>query len=199
MNTASTEAPSSLSHSLEKRLEANPFSPSFSRLASIYLGKDRTQEARTLCEKGITQYPQYATAHLLLGQCYLRLRKLSDARREFSETLNLQPQCEVAQMLLRETVLASATGSANEGAIVEDRIQTTAQQVVSEEHEIIRGAAAEEIATSTLAEIYASQGAYQEAIRTYTLLVRRRPREREHFERRIRELEEIWRSLTPPS
>jgi hypothetical protein len=123
---------------------------------------------------------------------------LTDARREFIETLNLQPQCEVAQMLLRETLLASAAGSTNEVAIVEDRIQTTAQQVASEEHQIIREIAAEEIATSTLAEIYASQGAYHEAIRTYTLLVHRRPQEREHFERRIRELEEIWRSLTPP-
>jgi tetratricopeptide (TPR) repeat protein len=199
MNTASTEVPSSLSQFLEKRLEANPFSPSFSHLASIYLGEDRPQEARTLCEKGITQYPLYATGHLVLGQCYLRLRKFGDARREFSETLNLQPQCEVARMSLRETVLASAAGSAIEAATAEDRIQASPWQPMHEEHEVISWAAADEIVTSTLAEIYASQGAYQEAIRTYTLLARRRPQEREHFERRIRELEEIWRSLRPPS
>lgn len=52
-----------------------------------------------------------------------------------------------------------------------------------------------EIVTPTLAEIYATQGAYREAIRTYSLLLDRRPEERERFEQRIRELEEKWRTL----
>jgi tetratricopeptide (TPR) repeat protein len=199
MNTVSIEGPSSLVQSLEKRLGANPFSPSFCHLASIYLDNNRSQEARALCEKGLTQYPGYATAHLVLGRCYLYLRRFGDARREFSETLSLQPRCEVARTLLRETVLASADGSAIEAATVDDQTQASPRQLMYEEREAISGAAAGEIVTSTLAEIYASQGAYREAIRTYTLLVARTPEERAQFERRIRELEEIWKSLTPPS
>jgi len=199
MNTASVEASPFLIQSLEKRMAANPFSPSVTRLASLYLGENRLEEARILCEEGIARYPDYATAHLVLGQCYLGLQRISDARREFSEALNLQPQCEVARTLLREATLTSTTDLAVETAAAEDQVQASPRQSAYEDHQIVSGATADEIVTPTLAEIYATQGAYQEAIRTYTLLARRKPEERERFERRIRELEEMWRSLTPPS
>jgi tetratricopeptide (TPR) repeat protein len=199
MKAASADATSLLIQSLEKRMVVNPFSPSFSRLASLYLSGNRLEEARILCEKGVAHYPRYATAHLVLGHCYLRLQRFSDARREFKEALNLQPRCETARTLLQEMILRSTTDSTIETAAVEDQVQASPGEPLDEKFQPISGAAADEIVTATLAEIYATQGAYQEAIRTYALLVRRRPQEREHFERRIRELEEIWRSVTPPN
>jgi tetratricopeptide (TPR) repeat protein len=187
MNTASSETTPFLIQSLEKRRAANPFSPSVARLASLYLDEGRLEEARVLCEEGIARYPDYATVHLVLGQSYLGLQRMSDARREFREALNLQPQCVLAQTLLQEIPATVTTNLATETVVAEDWVQVSPEQ------------AADGIVTPTLAEIYADQGAYQEAIRTYKLLVRRKPEEREHFEQRIRELEEIWRSLTPPS
>jgi hypothetical protein len=112
---------------------------------------------------------------------------MSDARREFCEALNLQPQCELARTLLREMTPIVTVDLPMETAVAEDWVQASPKH------------SAEEIVTPTLAEIYADQGAYQEAIRTYKLLVSRKPEERAHFEQRIHELEEIWRSLTPPS
>jgi len=50
------------------------------------------------------------------------------------------------------------------------------------------------IISRTLAEIYASQGAIQEAIETYRLLIERIPAKREEFGGRLRELEERLRS-----
>jgi len=47
------------------------------------------------------------------------------------------------------------------------------------------------IVTRTLAEIYASQGAYNEALQTYRLLLKQKPEQRVIIEKRIRELEEI--------
>lgn len=187
MNTASSETALSLIQSLETRMVANPFSPSVARLASLYLDEDRFEDARVLCEEGIARYPDYATAHLVLGQCYLGLQRMSDARREFCEALNLQPQCELARTLLREMTPTTTVDLPMETAVAEDSVQ------VSPKH------SADEIVTPTLAEIYADQGAYQEAIRTYKLLVHRKPEERERFGQRIRQLEEIWRLLTPPS
>lgn len=187
MSTPSVETSSSLIQSLEKRLAANPLSPSVSRLASLYLRGGRLEEARVLCEKGIARYPDYATAHLVLGQCYLSLQRMSDARMEFNEALRLQPQCELARTLLREISATAAADDALETVAAGDWVQSSSSQ------------SADEIVTPTLAEIYAAQGAYQEAIRTYKLLMYRKPQERERFEQRIRVLEEIWRSVTPPS
>jgi tetratricopeptide (TPR) repeat protein len=187
MNTASSETALFLIQSLEKRMATNPFSPSVARLASLYLDEGRLEDARVLCEEGIARYPDYATAHLVLGQCYLGLQRMSDARREFREALNLQPQCELAWTLLREMTPTATTDLPTETAVAEDWVQACPKH------------SADEIVTPTLAEIYADQGAYQEAIRTYKLLVGRKPQERERFEQRIHQLEEIWRSLTPPS
>jgi tetratricopeptide (TPR) repeat protein len=183
MDTALVDSPVTLIESLEKRLASNPLSPAFARLASLYLDAGRLDEAHDLCEKGIAYYPEYATAHLLLGQCHLRMQRLDEAKKEFSETLVLQPKCETVRTLFQSTTVA------------EEQSQTSSGEPVYEEEQ--RSPLGNEIVTPTLAEIYVAQGAYREAIRTYTQLVDRRPGEKERFEQRIRELEEIWRSLTP--
>jgi tetratricopeptide (TPR) repeat protein len=54
-------------------------------------------------------------------------------------------------------------------------------------------AGANKIVTATLAEIYANQGEYKEAIEAYKKLVEHRPQEAERFERRIVQLEELAR------
>ena len=186
MSIASAERTPSLIQALEKRLAANRFSPSVARLARLYLDEGRLEDARALCEEGTARYPDYATAHLVLGQCYLGLQRMGDAWREFREALSLQPQCELARTLLREITPSARADLPTEAAVTGDLVQ------VSLKHSV------DEIVTPTLAEIYANQGAYQEAIRTYKLLLHRKPEKREHFEQRIRQLEEIWRSLTPP-
>lgn len=52
------------------------------------------------------------------------------------------------------------------------------------------------IVTVTLAEIYAAQGEYREAVEAYRILAERRPEDAEGFYRRIRELEALAASAT---
>ncbi len=52
------------------------------------------------------------------------------------------------------------------------------------------------IVTVTLAEIYAAQGEYGEAVRAYRTLLERRPEEAEGFQKRIQELEALAASVT---
>jgi tetratricopeptide (TPR) repeat protein len=213
MTIAPAESSAAEIENLEKRLRSNPLSPVFARLASLYLSANRAEEARELCEKGITRYPAYATAHLVLSKCYFQLARLSDAKRELSMTLNLQPRCEIARTVLRETMLRSAAEMGKETTVVDQGNQAGLEQAVGEagvstllrgasigaEEEFSTAGVSDEIVTPTLAEIYASQGAYREAIRTYLLLARRKPAEKKQFEQRIRELEEKWRALVAPS
>ena len=49
------------------------------------------------------------------------------------------------------------------------------------------------IVTATLAEIYATQGEYKEAIEAYKKLVSQRPIEAERYVKRITQLEELSR------
>lgn len=55
----------------------------------------------------------------------------------------------------------------------------------------------EKIVTVTLAEIYATQGEYREAIDAYRVLKTRRPAEAGRFDERIRELEELAEKEKP--
>ena len=51
--------------------------------------------------------------------------------------------------------------------------------------------------TPTLAEIYAKQGWYDDAIKAYKTLARTKPAERERFEKRVQELEELKKQQQP--
>jgi tetratricopeptide (TPR) repeat protein len=52
------------------------------------------------------------------------------------------------------------------------------------------------IVTVTLAEIYAAQGEYREAVEAYRVLMERRPEDAEGFQKRIRELEILAAAAT---
>ncbi len=194
------------------KLASNPSSPLFVRLASLYLDGNKVESALNLCESGVTRYPEYATAHLVLAKCYLRLQRFGDAKRELQRTLNLQPRCGVAEELVQEIRAHEQSGAMGERErSIEEEASTPAAEYkdtpssVSVEDDIlavesfIGDQTSVEIATPTLAEIYASQGAFREAIRTYRVLAARKPEEKERFEGRIKELKERWRSVGPPS
>jgi tetratricopeptide (TPR) repeat protein len=56
------------------------------------------------------------------------------------------------------------------------------------------GTGGNRLVTATLAEIYASQGAYEEAIAAYRKLAVQQPGSAERYEKRLHELEELQRS-----
>jgi len=70
-------------------------------------------------------------------------------------------------------------------------------EVETETEETDRTTSAPRFVTETLAEIYASQGEYREAIEAYSQLIERRPSEAERYRKRMRELEERAASEKP--
>ncbi len=67
----------------------------------------------------------------------------------------------------------------------------------AETEETDRAQGAPRFVTETLAEIYASQGEYREAIEAYSQLIERRPSEAERYRKRMTELEERAASEKP--
>jgi tetratricopeptide (TPR) repeat protein len=81
-------------------------------------------------------------------------------------------------------------------AVVQNRIASRAPLGDSEDEDIAGETAGEpgspgEIVTVTLAEIYAAQGQYEEAVSAYRKLLDRRPDEADRFRKRIAVLEAL--------
>src|SRR3990172_11281155 len=72
---------------LENYLSKHPESILFARLADVYLGMDRIDEAIQMCEDGIKKFPYYATGHFVLGKGYLAKKLYEQAEKEFKRVL----------------------------------------------------------------------------------------------------------------
>ncbi|MDZ7264383.1 MAG: tetratricopeptide repeat protein [candidate division KSB1 bacterium] len=77
---------------LEGKLEKDPNSILFARLADAYLQADRVDEAIELCENSIKKHPFYVTGHYILGKCYLKKKLFDQAERELKRVLLFDPK-----------------------------------------------------------------------------------------------------------
>lgn len=80
---------------LEEKLRRNPNSPLFARLAEAYVEAQRVEEAHSLCEKGLKQFPNYATAHLIAAKCSAELGKIESAQRHLELAMGSFPDNEL--------------------------------------------------------------------------------------------------------
>ncbi|MBR9974539.1 MAG: hypothetical protein KFF77_03080 [Bacteroidetes bacterium] len=84
---------------LERHVAANPASPLFARLASLYIDGNRPAQALKLCLQGNRLHPDYPTGLLMTARAQIMLRQYSDARQTLQELLRLLPSCRAAQKL----------------------------------------------------------------------------------------------------
>lgn len=76
----------------EERLQRDPSSLAFAQLADLYRKVGRSREAITLCREGLTRYPHYTTARLILAKALLADGGLDEALAEISAILHVSPQ-----------------------------------------------------------------------------------------------------------
>jgi len=219
------ESPATLS-TLEAKATAKPGSPFFARVASAYLKQGKTMQAMELCAQGVKAFPNYATGHLILGQCFNTLGRTIEAMLEYRKALKALPDNPTLQKLMRdieqrekEAFVAFAEERTHK--LAERKDSVSIEEYLSEETaekestvefllkrlQVSKGAALSteptatgetkpaatsiSIVTPTLAEIYASQGEYDEAIDAYRKLLVHRPQETERYEKRIAQLERL--------
>ncbi len=70
---------------LENKLKSNPNSRVFSRLADAYRRRGDLRQAIDLCIEGLAQHPNYSTARLILGRCYIEQKNYSAAAGELKK------------------------------------------------------------------------------------------------------------------
>lgn len=214
---------------LEARLASNPGSPSFARLAFYSLKEGHHQKAVDICLNGLKYFPHYATAHLVLGQCYEAMGRNIEAMLEYRRVLKALPDNGTVRSMLERSEHreqeAFRTFSEERSLKLKDAKETITFEKYMEEDVEEKESTAEfllkrlkhvqrsvpeaatisrspedapsqtvspsKIVTATLAEIYASQGEYKEAIEAYKKLVSQRPVEAERYSKRIAQLEEL--------
>jgi tetratricopeptide (TPR) repeat protein len=71
----------------EERLARDPASLAFAQLADLYRKAGRMPEAIALCRQGLTRYPQYTTARLILAKAWLAEGRLDEAGAEIRTAL----------------------------------------------------------------------------------------------------------------
>ncbi len=216
---------------LEAKLASNGGSPSFARLAFYHLKEGHHQKAIDVCTNGLRHFPNYATAHLVLGQCYETMGRSIEAMLEFRRALKCLPDNRALQAMVercehREQEAFRAFSVERSRKLKEgketvtfekyteegiDQKESTAEFLLKRLQNVKRGVplttapggtpeetppqgpAPNKIVTATLAEIYAAQGEYKEAIGAYQKLAIQRPIEAERYAKRIAQLEELSR------
>src|SRR5262245_40854804 len=76
----------------EERLARDPSSLAFAQLADLYRKSGRMPEAIALCRKGLTRYPQYTTARLILAKAWVADGHFDEAASEIRTALEQSPK-----------------------------------------------------------------------------------------------------------
>ncbi len=200
---------------LERHLQDYPESPIFARLAAEYLGAGKSAEATVLCHRGLTTYPHYATAHLILARCHAADGNYALALSSLEEVAKLIPEFQLyeryytkwtadlaSSALSRVEPQEEPAPSKNPEEDFESRVTTEtaaappeplAGEISGEELAQIQRPPSTDsdewrIVSRTLAEIFATQGEFEEAIVTYRLLIQERPELEVAYQGRIEEL-----------
>lgn len=177
----------------EERYEQAPESRLFAPLADAYRKNGEIDRAIELCEKGLERYPSYASAHVILGKCFYDKGATERARSEFLRVLELDPENMVALKFLGDILVAEGdrTGAAgyyrrlmaidptNEEIAaaldeLEEGFQVQSIDLGDGKH-VKKADGADELATMTLAGIYAAQGYYNKALKIYQDVIRNEP------------------------
>lgn len=90
---------------LESALKEHPDSLLFARLADAYRKEGNILQAIELCDRGIKRYPEYVTARILLGRCYLEQQQADLAAKEFTAACSLDRRNQVAMKMLADIFL----------------------------------------------------------------------------------------------
>ncbi len=86
----------------EERLQREPSSLAFAQLADLYRKAGLLREAVGLCREGLTRYPQYTTARVILVKALIQHGDLDDALGELRTILESSPGHAEARRLAAE-------------------------------------------------------------------------------------------------
>lgn len=103
---------------LKLRLQSNPNSFLFARLADELLKMGDVNGAIQICENGLKRHPYYVTGHFVMGKCYFKKKLYDQAEKEFKRVLFFDPKFLAAHQYYAELMKQIGWESAAESCYV---------------------------------------------------------------------------------
>jgi tetratricopeptide (TPR) repeat protein len=164
----------------------------FAPLADAYRKSGDVDKAIEILERGLEKMPTYASAHVILGKCYYDKGATERAKSEFRRVLELDGENLVALKFMGDILLAEdkrpeaaefyrrilaidATNAEVARALKEMESSFVVKEIDLADAKSMRDERPKELATMTLAGIYAAQGYYNKALRIYHDVLEREP------------------------
>jgi len=181
----------------EERLARDPASLAFAQLADLYRKAGRTRDAVALCRNGLTRYPHYTTARLILAKALVADGQLAPAQVELEAILEANPkdvQCHrLAAEIQRRLGHIDEAVRHLEAAIALDPSDRESQGLLSllraagppssEATGLARVLSDDTFATVTFGALCLEQGCVEEAAQIFTRILRKNPDHREARDR----------------
>jgi tetratricopeptide (TPR) repeat protein len=181
----------------EERLARDPASLAFAQLADLYRKAGRTRDAVALCRNGLTRYPHYTTARLILAKALVADGELAPAQTELEAILEMSPkevQCHrLAAEIQRRLGHIDEAVRHLEAAVGLDPSDRESQGLLallraagppsSEATGLARVLSDDTFATVTFGALYLEQGCVEEAAQIFTRILRKNPDHREARDR----------------
>jgi len=181
----------------EERLARDPTSLVFAQLADLYRKVGRSRDAVTLCREGLTRYPHYTTARLILAKACLEEEAFAEAMAELQAVLEVNPkdvQCHrLAAEAHRRAGNLDAAVRHLEAAVGLDPGDRESKALLgllradppggSDAAGLARVLRDDTFATMTFGTLCLDQGLADEAAHVFTRIVRKDPDNREARER----------------
>ena len=181
----------------EERLARDPASLAFAQLADLYRKAGRTRDAVALCRNGLTRYPHYTTARLILAKALVADGQLAPAQVELEAILEVSPKDVQSHRLAAE--VQRRMGHIDEAvrhleaAIALDPADRESQGLLA----LLRGSeppaagatglarvlSDDTFATVTFGALCLEQGCVEEAAQIFTRILRKNPDHREAREK----------------
>jgi len=187
--------------------EYNKQSPLFVRVAYGEIEKNNVDRAVEILNEGLSIYPQYPAAHILLGKALMLLGKYKESLDSFRRGSELVDSYKVYENYLHEVeehkkqrVLFET--SRKPGFIDEVDNEEKGNKKISLENELSSfdsmtdqktGASSpapggDSIVSETLANIYITQGEFREALSIFERLLKKNPQKSDYYLEKIKEL-----------
>jgi tetratricopeptide (TPR) repeat protein len=180
----------------EERLARDPASLAFAQLADLYRKAGRTRDAVALCRNGLTRYPHYTTARLILAKALVADGQLAPAQAELDAILEVSPKDVPCHRLAAE--IQRRLGHIDEAvrhleaAVALDPGDRESQGLLSmlraaapssEATGLARVLSDDTFATVTFGALCLEQGCVEEAAQIFTRILRKNPDHREARDR----------------
>jgi tetratricopeptide (TPR) repeat protein len=164
----------------------------FAPLADAYRKNGDVDKAIEILDRGLEKMPQYASAHVILGKCYYDKGATERSKAEFRRVLELDGENLVALKFMGDILLAEdkrseaaefyrrilsidATNAEVARALKEMEASFIVKEIDLADAKAMRDERPRELATMTLAGIYAAQGYYNKALHIYLDVLEREP------------------------